>query len=149
MKNTLVITTDLGNFKAFKFDKTPEQNTPRLLPLEDFELVDAHGRLQEKVTDQGGRYRVPTAAMAMSYGEREKLDLELRKRLMRRLAEKINELLLDPAVDSCWFACSKEINPQMLGMLDPAARAKIEQNLPQDLTKLKKADILDHFSVHA
>ena len=43
------------------------------------------------------------------------------------------------------LAASKEINRQLLEELEPQVRAKIEKNLPADLTKSDKSEILRHF----
>src|SRR5687768_17175393 len=75
MNDTIIVATDLGAFKAYRLDHT-ERNTPRLELVEEMELVDGHGKLGDKVTDQAGRYSVPTQSMAMSYGERQKIGLE-------------------------------------------------------------------------
>jgi hypothetical protein len=147
MKNTLVVVSDLGTFKAFKLDRSPEKHTPYLELLEEYETVDAHGKLLDKVTDQAGRFRVPTAKMAMSYGERQKIELELRKRLIRQLAERLQSWLNRPDIDACYFSCSKEANQQVCALLKNGVRHKIQRNIAQDLTRIDKAKILEHFGV--
>ena len=48
-------------------------------------------------------------------------------------------------VERCLLAASREINHQLLEELEPLVRAKIEKNIPADLTKLERAEILGHF----
>jgi hypothetical protein len=43
------------------------------------------------------------------------------------------------------MAASREINRQLLSELEPPVRAKIEKNVPADLTKLEHAEIMRHF----
>ena len=81
----------------------------------------------------------------MSDGERHNIELESRKRLVRQLAQRFNLLARGPEVECCLLAASREINHQLLEELEPAVRAKIEKNVPADLTKLERAEILRHF----
>jgi hypothetical protein len=149
MKNTLVVVADLGCFKAYRLDDNHLHRSPRLELLEQFESPEAHGKLVEKVTDLSGRFRRGTGpangAGAMSDGERHHLELELRKRLVRQLAQRFNHLARHKEVERCLLAASKEINRQLLDELEPQVRAKIEKNIPADLTKLEPSEILRRF----
>jgi hypothetical protein len=144
MNDTVIITTDLGTFKAFRLDRT-EMNTPRLEVLEEFELLDAHGRMGDKVTDQAGRWKVPTQSMAMSYGERQKIGLELRRRLIKQVAEQMRNIVASRAVEACYFAASPEINEQVLDEAGPQVRGKIEKNVTCNLTNVDQGELLRHF----
>ena len=136
MKNTLLIVTDLACFKAYRLTNNQPKQTPRL------ELV-------EKVTDLSGRFPrntgVSNATGAMSDGERHNIALESRKRMVRQLAQRLNALARSKEVERCLLAASREINPQLLEELEPQVRAKIEKNVPADLTKLDRTEILRHF----
>ena len=81
----------------------------------------------------------------MSDGERHNIELESRKRLVRQLARRLNALAGAEEIDRCFLAASKEINHQLLEELDPPVRAKIQKNVPADLTKIEHTDILRHF----
>ncbi len=146
MKNKIVVVTDLGSFKAYKVDPHDFGRSPRLELLEAVELADAHEKLTDKVSDLAGRFGKgggPNSATAV--GERHNIELEHRKRLVKRLAERLSALLRGPSVDGCYFAASKEINHQILAGLEPPIRAKIEKNVPADLTKLDKSALLERF----
>ena len=149
MKNTLVIVTDLGGFKAYRLENHYPKPTRRLLPVEEFNNAAAHGKLVEKVSDLSGRFPRSTgasgAAGAMSDGERHNIELESRKRMVRQLAQRLNALARTQAFDSCLLAASREINHQLLQELEPGVRAKIEKIVPADLTKLERTEILRHF----
>jgi hypothetical protein len=150
MKNTLVVVADLGCFKAFRLETNHLYRAPRLELLEQFDSEEAHGKLVEKVTDLGGRFprgaSGPQATGAMSDGERHNLESEMRKRLVRQLARRLNILARShDDVDQWLLAASKEINHQLLEELDPQVRAKIQKNVHADLTKLERAEILRHF----
>jgi len=149
--NTLLVVADLGGFKAFKLENNNNhqaKQTPRLELVEQFTNPDAHGRLVDKVTDLAGRFPRRTgarAAGAMSDGERHNIDLELRKRFVRRLAQRLNILAGRQEIDRCFLAASREINHTLIEELDPQVRAKIAKNVPADLTKHGQAEILRHF----
>ena len=148
MKNTLVVVTDLACFKVFLLDNHSNR-TPRLELVEQFNNAEAHGKLVDKVTDLAGRFPRGTGKAgeggAMSDGERHNIGLELRKRQVRQLANRLNTLARSQQVERCFLAASKEINHQLLEQLEPQVRAKIEKNIPVDLTKLERTEILQHF----
>ena len=149
MKNTLVVVADLGCLKAFRLENHQPNQAPRLEPVEEFNNADAHGKLVDKVTDLSGRFpRTSSAAHsagAMSDGERHNIDLESRKRLVRQLAQQFNTLARGKDVERCLLAASREINHQLLDELEPQVRAKIEKNIHVDLTKMERAEIMQHF----
>jgi hypothetical protein len=149
MKNTLVVVTDLGCFKAFKLENNQVNRTPRLELLEEFNNEEAHERLVERVTDLSGRFPRGAAKSGvsgpMSDGERHNIELESRKRLVRQMAARFNDLARDKEIERCLVATSKEIKSQFLDELDPAVRAKIEKLVPADLTKIQSAQIMSYF----
>jgi hypothetical protein len=150
MKNTLVVVTDLGCFKAYKLENNSHLNhSPRLELLEQYDNAEAHGKLGDRVSDLAGRFPRRTGGShtngAMSDGERHNIALEQRKRLVRQLAQRFNALARNKEIERCLLAASKEINHQLLDELEPGVRAKIEKNLPADLTKLERTEILKHF----
>lgn len=149
MKNTLLIVADLAGFKAYRLENAPLHRATRLAPFTQLDFPDAHSRLVDQVTDLSGRFPRGLGnrnlSHAMSDGERHNIELEQRRRIVRRLAERINQIALDTEIDSCLLAASREINQQLIAELDPRVRAKIEQNVPADLTKIARADLLRHF----
>ncbi len=148
MKNTLLVVADLGGLKAFKVENNQVHRTPRLELLEEFENAEAHGRLVDRVSDLSGRFPRGTglkAGGAMSDGERHNIELETRKRLVRQLAERLNNLARKAEVETCFLAASKEINHQLVDALEPQVRAKITKNLTADLTKVERAELLSRF----
>ena len=149
MKNTLVVVTDLGCFKAFRLENNHSHQSPHLELIEEFNSADAHEKLVDQVTDLSGRFPrssgMSNATGAMSDGERHNIELERRKRLVRRLAQRFNTLARSHEFERCLLAASREINHQLLEELDPQVRAKITKNIPVDLTKVERADLLGHF----
>lgn len=147
--NTLVVVAELGGFKAFRVENNNHAaREPRLEVLEQYENAAAHEHLVDKVSDLSGRFPRGTgtkAGGAMADGERHNIELEARRRLVRQLAQRLNTLARGQEIERCFLAASKEINHQLLEELDPHLRAKIEKNIPADLTKLERAEILRRF----
>ena len=149
MKNTLVVVAELGGFKAYTIENNNHlAREPRLEILDQYENAEAHGHLVDKVSDLSGRFPRGTgtkAGGAMADGERHNIELETRRRLVRQLAQRLNSMARGQQIERCFLAASKEINHQLLEELDPQLRAKIEKNIPADLTKLERAEILRRF----
>jgi len=146
MKNKLLIVADLGRVKAYKLDFTPEQHTPRLERLEELVLEDARNRVLDKVTDEAGRRVSPTQKKwGAPLGDEHNLKLELKRRLIRQIGDRIQYLIERSGCDGCWLAAHKEINQQILEELPPTTRNRIRKNLPRDLTKLRQKELLDQF----
>ncbi len=146
--NTLLVVADLGGFKAFKIENNSAHRTPRLEFLDQFDNLQAKGRLVDRVSDLSGRFPRGTgmkASGAMSDGERHNIQLENRKRLVRQLAQRLNSLARAEPIERFYLAASREINHQLVEELDPHLRAKITRNVPADLTKLERADLLQRF----
>jgi hypothetical protein len=151
MKNTLVLVTDFGGFKAFRLENDHPHSSPRLELLEEYTDTEAHRRLVEQVSDSAGRFPRRTGARgatgAMSDGERHNIQLEKRKRGVRNLAGRINSLMQDPQVEQCFLAASREIMNPLLQQLSPGSRSKIGMNIPADLMKASKVELLRQFNV--
>lgn len=145
----MVVVTDLGGFKAYRLNANQLFSTPRLELLEQYTNPDMQERLVNQVTDLAGRFprrTSPGANSAMSDGERHNIQLEKRKRGVRKLAQRLNSLMTDPEIEQCYLAASREINRQLLGELESRARAKIGMNISADLMKVNKSDLMRYFA---
>ena len=148
MNTKLLVVADLGHLKAFRWEEDELFSKPRLQLIEEVE-TSAASRLQEEVTDQAGRYRkgsVPAGPSHLSDGEENNLELERRRKALKRLAETISNLVKNDRFESCYFAAGRDINDAVLDSLDPQTRAKIEKNVPSNLTNLNGDEIIAHFS---
>lgn len=145
MKSTLVVVADLACYKAYRVDTANHHSHPRLELLEHYDSPEAHGKLVDKVTDMSGQFPRGVTAGAMSDGERHNIELEFRKRLVRQLAQRLNSLARNDEYERCLLAASREINNLLVGELDPKVRAKIQKNVPSDLTKVEKSELLAYF----
>ena len=66
--------------------------------------------------------------------------------LERRLTQlEIEREALRNDYEGCWLAAHKEINHHILEELPKSIRARVEKNLPRDLTKAGQKELLEHF----
>jgi hypothetical protein len=145
----LIITVDLGHFKAFRV-KEETGGRGKMQLIESYDSIEAHGKLLEKITDQAGRFKLGggkcSAAKAKGYGEPHGMKSEVDKRLTKLLAKDICTLLSrENNYDKWYFAAPDEINSRILENLDPAFKGRLGKNVTANLTKFKKADILKYF----
>src|SRR6266496_3157999 len=107
MKKQLLIVTDLGSFKAYAVDNSRLHSTPRLELIEHYNPEQPHHKGADKPSDPAGRYRAPSGKSSAHVGERHNIELEDRKRVIRQLARRLDTLMGDGDVDSCYLAASK------------------------------------------
>lgn len=145
MKHKLVIVTDEGLFKAYRLERT-RLGTPRLEPLEQQMLAGARTRVAESLSDMAGQRGSTTGQFGGStVNDGNHLRLETRRRLVRQIAGRIEALLAQNDYEGAWLAAEKEINRAILEELPAGVRNRIEQNLPCDLTKTRRQQLLEHF----
>ena len=147
MKKQLLIVTELGSFKAYTVDNSRMHTTARLELIEHYTPKQPLRKMADKRSDLAGRYRAPGGKGNTPSGERHNIELEERKRLIRQLAKRLDVLMGDGDVESCYLAASKGIDQQILGALSNVAHAKIKRNLPVDLIKTSKAKLLEYFGL--
>ncbi len=126
MKKTLVLVTDLGGFKAYNLENNQPISSPRLELLEEYKDAEAHQRLVEQVSDLSGRFPRRTGA---------------------RAAGRLDSLMQNPEIEQCFLAASREIMNPLLQELSAGARSKIGINIPVDLMKASKVELLRQFRV--
>jgi hypothetical protein len=80
-----------------------------------------------------------------SDGEQHNMQNEKRRRLVRQMAEHINDLVRRKGVDRCFLAAPQEIHRQLLDEIAPDIRTRMEKSLPLDLTMLDKSELIRHF----
>ena len=144
----LLVAMDLGRFKAYRLEESPNFSNPRLVLLED-RNTSVTERLSDQVTDQAGQFPKGSLSFAaisdMSNGERNTLEWEGRRRAVKILAKRIGELLAQENLEECYLAAGSEINQTVMDALDPRTRAKVKRNVSANLTGLNPSDMIDHF----
>lgn len=145
--NKVIVVADLGHFKAYGVSKNPYES-PRLELLESYDILDTHGKQMTKFTDAEGRFGERsrgTTVMATGNGEPHNVELEIKKKVIKRIAGDINTLITKDACSRWYLAAAEKINNQIVENLDPSIKAKLRKNIKADLTKTAKSDILGYF----
>jgi len=126
MNNKLVVVTDLGSFKAYKLE-TNTHSTPRLELIEEFSLVDAHGKMMDDMADLAGRSHAP--AMGKWATPRANDTISNWNASGGWLNKWLTPSLICSAewTEGCYLAAGKEINHQIIAELPREARVKIEK----------------------
>ena len=116
MDRTIIITADLGHFKAYRVTEDPPDISPRVTLIESYDSIEGHGKLGDKLSDAGGRFRRSGGKdeVATGSGERHNIELEMEKKLSRMIAKDIDALI--ESEDYCeWYLASvKKINRKII-----------------------------------
>lgn len=144
MGRKIIVLADLGELKAYSITRDLLQTTPTLELVADVEFTQTHGRFLDKYTDQAGRF--PAYGQGhMAIGEQHDIELEEHRRLIKAIAQMINELLKREDAEYWSFAAAPEINEKILELVELELRRKLVRNLPHDLVKASKEDLLERF----
>ena len=142
---SLIIVTDRGSLKAYKVSETPNRG-PHLQLVQAFDTTDAHGRYQDKLTDQAGAFPSGAAPGQMnSIAERTGIDTENDRRIFKQLADSITEIAEREGKDGWSFAAPASIHSAVVELLPPAVRDKIVEYVKSDLVKIEPAKLPAHF----
>src|SRR3982750_3031530 len=108
---SLIIVADRGEVKAYRINETPTRGASLQL-VQAFDITDAHGRYDEKLTDQAGRFPVSDGNRRPpnSSGGRTARETETDRRICKQLAEQSAELVRPEAVDGWSFAAPASIH---------------------------------------
>lgn len=144
--NKLIVVVDLGHFKAYKVSKKPNESA-RLDLLESYDILDTHGKFTAKFTDAEGSFDrgEGKAGIATGSGEPHHLELEIEKKVVRRIANDISTLVSKEGCSKWNLAAGERINNQIVENLEPSIKAKLDKNIKADLTKTEKSKILGFF----
>ncbi len=144
---SLIIVADRGSLKAYWVDETPTRG-PSLRLIQAFDLMDAHGKLIDKVTDLAGRFPVSDGVggrHANSIAERTQLETETDRRIHKQLADQIVKIIDRSGKEGWSFAAPAEIHGAIVDLLPRAARDRIVEHVKSDLVKIEPAKLPSHF----
>ncbi|RJQ46329.1 MAG: hypothetical protein C4538_06935 [Nitrospiraceae bacterium] len=144
--DTIIITVDLGHFKAYRVASDP-LGRPIIELIASYDSIEGHGKLSEKLSDTAGRFTGGggEGEVAKGYGEPHHLESEIIKKLEKMIAMDINALIKKERCESWYLAAGEKINNGIIKKLETGVKAKLEKNIPADLTKVRKSEILRHF----
>lgn len=141
---SLIIVTDRGSLKAYKITQTPNRG-PHLQLVQAFDTTDAHGRYQDKLTDQAGSFPGGSAPGQNSIAERTGIEAENDRRICKQLADSISEIVEREGRDGWSFAAPASIQSAIVELLPPAVRDLIVEQVKSDLVKIERAKLPGHF----
>jgi protein required for attachment to host cells len=148
---SLIIVTDRGGLKAYKVNETPNRG-PGLHLVQAFDTTDAHGRYQDKLTDQAGRFPVGDGGGAAGSGrhmngiaERQGLETENDRRIFKQLADNIAETVKREGTEGWSFAAPASIHSAIVDLLPNEVRDRIVEHVKSDLVKVDLSELPQHF----
>jgi hypothetical protein len=143
---SLIVVADRGSLKAYKVNQTPTRG-PSLQLVQAFNVTDAHGRFQDKVTDFAGRFRVADGSTrhASSIAEQQGIETESERRIFKQLADNIAQLVQTQGNGGWSFAAASPIHSAIVDLLPTQVRSRIVEHVKADLVKLELADLPGHF----
>lgn len=143
----LVITADLGHFKAYRVTKELS-GRPVIELIESYDSLEGHGKLGEKLSDEAGRFigGGGKGEVAKGYGEPHNLETEIRKRLAKMIALNINAIIKKEDPEKWYLAAVGKINKNIIENLEPAVKAKMDKNITVDLTNTPRDELMGHFA---
>jgi hypothetical protein len=143
---SLIVVADRGEVKAYRVNNTPNRG-PSLQLVQAFDITDAHGRYDEKLTDQAGRFPVSdgNGRHANSIAERTAMETETDRRICKQLAQQIAEVVRREAVEGWSFAAPASIHGSVSELLPGPIRRRVVENVKSDLVKIEPAKLPNHF----
>ena len=147
---SLIVVADRGGIKAYRVNETPNRGASLHL-VQAFDITDAHGRYDAKLTDQAGRFPVSdgNSRHANSIAERTALETENNRRICQQLAEHIAEVVKREAADGWSFAAPSSIHAAIVELLPAPVRNRVVEHVKSDLVKVEPSKLPNHFrSLH-
>ncbi len=143
---SLIIVTDRGRLKAYKVDNAPNRG-PSLQLVQSIEVTDAHGRYQDKLTDQAGGFPAADGSgrHMNSIAERQGIETENDRRIFKQLADNIVEVVQREGKDGWSFAAPASIHSAVVDQLPAEIRDRIVEHVKSDLVKIEPAKLAGHF----
>lgn len=138
---SLLIVADRGRLLAY----LPHANGV-LEEIEAMEVVEGLSKLSDLVTDKAGGFPdAGTMGQGNAAAERLTLNAELEVRALRKVAQRIGELLRQHQPRTWGFAAPQEIHEAILRGLAAPQREKLTLALPLDLTGMPPKKVAQHF----
>jgi hypothetical protein len=143
---SLIIVADRGGVKAYRVNQTPTRGASLQL-VQAFDITDAHGRYDEKLTDQAGRFPVSdgNGRHANAIAERTALETENDRRICKQLAEHIAEVVKREAAEGWSFAAPASIHSSVTDLLPRTLRNRVVEHVKSDLVKIEPSKLSSHF----
>ncbi len=139
---SLIIVTDRGSLKAYQVAETPNRGAALTL-VQAFDTTDAHGRYQDKVSDQAGRFS--SGNNGGGTAERQGIETENDRRIVRQLADNIADLVRREGLAGWSFAAPASIHSAIFDSLPADVRALLVEHVKSDLVSIELTELPKHF----
>lgn len=152
MKNTFIVLADLGHLRAFQ-PQAAEPGVGREYDLKEVKLAPlSHtpSSISELATDQAGRFATGGAngsprGCGMSHGEAHNLQTEDERRLIQKLASRIDAVIAKRSPARWILAAPAAILPRVKDALHPTSKQNLAEAQSADLTKLSIKQVESRF----
>jgi len=152
----MIVVADLGELKVYMVESSEAINrqdssqvshsqqhgdykeSAILKSIKDINYIEPHLRVQDKVSDNKGRFGI-------SSGERHNMKIEMKSRILKAISEDILKLVEENKPHQIYFAFPKETNKQIMEKFEPKVKEAIVKNITLNLTKTDQNMILSHF----
>jgi len=141
----ILIVTDLGHFKAYEVIEEPMESS-RLELIKEFQNIEAHKRMGEKLSDEPGRFGREQGGgqIIKGFGEDHNLQAETEKKLIKAIAREIDKIIKKYSCTKWHLAAEKTINNRILEGIDKDVYGYLDKNIKADLTKKGKKELLSY-----
>jgi hypothetical protein len=143
---SLIVVADRGGIKAYRVNETPTRGASLQL-VQAFDITDAHGRYDDKLTDQAGRFPVSdgNGRHANAIAERTALETENDRRICKQLADHITEVVKREKAQGWSFAAPSSIHGNVTDLLPASIRNRVVEHVKSDLVKIEPTKLPAHF----
>jgi hypothetical protein len=143
---SLIIVADRGGVKAYRVTDTPNRGASLQL-VQAFDITDAHGRYDDKLTDQAGRFPISdgNGRHANAIAERTAFETENERRICKQLAEHIADIVKRESVEGWSFAAPSSIHASITELLPSSIRNRVVEHVKSDLVKTESSKLSTHF----
>jgi protein required for attachment to host cells len=140
--NSLIIVADLGRMKAYRItqDELQPGSTPSFEDLADIDLENQHSKVSDRFTYQAGRSGTNTV------GERHSEKEEAEGQQLEAMAQTISDVAM-ATKGSIYFAAPQTALRPLVDALNADVRKRISKELPLNLVKASKLDLLKRFEL--
>ncbi|MEM7144914.1 MAG: host attachment protein [Verrucomicrobiota bacterium] len=140
--NSLIIVADLGRMKAYRItqDELQPGSAPTFEDLADIDLLNQHSKVSDRFTYQAGRSKTN------SLGERLNEEGEAEEQQLEAMAETICSVAVS-AEGTIYFAAPQTVLRPLVDALHAEVRQRITRELPLNLVKASKLDLVKRFEL--
>ena len=144
--NSMIIVADLGRMKAYRLtrDELQPNTSPAFEDLADVDLENQHSHISDRVTDKAGRFNYGAGSIAV--GERHSEEDQAETRQLQAIAESIDQVAGSDQTD-IYLAAPQPMIRQLLDAINPRVRKRIRKDLPLNLVKAPKLDLMKRFEL--